>query len=68
MQLPFVELTTKTGIPHLTTSTSSGNGLEAKQMRDCERGGGWLHAEMPLLSAPRLLHDTKSCSSDTSQP
>ncbi len=68
MQLSFVELTTKTGIPHLTTSTSSGNGREAKQMRDCERGGDWLHAEIPPLSAPRLLHGTESCSSDTSQP
>ena len=68
MQLSFVELTTKTGIPHLTTSTSSGNGREAKQMRDCERGGDWLHAEIPPLSAPRLFRDTKSYFSGKSQP
>ena len=68
MQLLFVELTTKTGIPSPATSISSEWGLEAKQMRDCERGGGWLHAETPLLSTPRLLRDTESYSFDTSQP
>lgn len=67
MQLSFVELTTKTGIPSPAMFISSEWGREAKQMRDCERGGGWLHAEMPLLSAQRLLRDTTSYSSDTSQ-
>ena len=68
MQLSFVELTTKTGIPSPATSIGSECGREAKQTRDCGRGGGWLHAEMPLLSAQRLFRGTESCSSDTPQP
>ncbi|MEK7360010.1 MAG: hypothetical protein AAB422_06515 [Planctomycetota bacterium] len=37
-------------------------------MKTCGMGGGWSHGEMPLLSAPRLLRDTKSYFSDTLQP